>query len=77
MGSKLGVEAITSHGAGARVERDDRAAVFAERRDRRALGGRVERRDDFVALPALALQLVEDRLQVRGARFAVQSAGLR
>ena len=35
-----------------------------------ALGSSVG--EDFVALPALALQLVEDRLQVRGARFPVQ-----
>src|SRR4029077_19031783 len=52
--------------------RHDRAAMFAERRERRALGRRVERRQDFVALSALALQLVENRLQVRAARFAVQ-----
>ena len=40
--------------------------MFAERRDRHALGGRVERCDHFITLFGGALQLIEDRLQVVG-----------
>ena len=46
--------------------------MFPERVQRRALGRRVERGDDFVALFGLALQLVEDRLQFVAIAFAGQ-----
>ena len=52
------------HRPGARVERDDRAVVFAEGALGDPLGGRVECGDDLVADRLDALELVEDRLQV-------------
>src|SRR5205807_6753920 len=48
----------------ARVERHDRAALAAERRDGRALGARVERRVDVVALLRPAAELVDQRLEL-------------
>ena len=60
-----------AHRAAARFQRHDRAFVARERLVRDLLRGRVERREDVVALAFLALQLIEDRLQVR-ARLAAQ-----
>ena len=44
---------------GARIERDDRAAVRPERLVRDLLGVEIERRHDVVALHGLAAELVE------------------
>ncbi len=54
-----------------RAQSDDRALVFAERGERHALGGRLQRGEHRVALGAATLELIEHALHAR-AGFAVQ-----